>query len=174
MKSLNNFQNALSSDFKLCAHLRTGILYFMESKHNSKTYAKISSILFFRKKKSHFWHNCGAIMTITQPTKKFVKEIHSWIYSDINSGWIFSELKMTKILPFLTARYTTLCTGWLQPSRDDWAVRVQWFFSVIWYANLSSWWDGSFVYLQHMFRMRYVDEFLSLLIRSQLVWIFTV
>ena len=44
----------------------------------------------------------------------------------------FSEVKkMTKILPFLTARYTILCTRRLQPPRDDCAVRAQWFSSVV-------------------------------------------
>ena len=37
---------------------------------------------------------------------------------------------MTKILPFLTARYTILCTRRLQPPRDDGAVQVQWFSDV--------------------------------------------
>ena len=38
---------------------------------------------------------------------------------------------MTKILPLLTPRYSILCTRRLQPPRDDCAVRVQWFSSVV-------------------------------------------
>ena len=37
----------------------------------------------------------------------------------------------TKILPFLSARYTILCTWRLQPTCDDCSVRVQWLSSVI-------------------------------------------
>ena len=40
IKSLNNFQNALSSGFKRCAHLRTGILHFIERKHKFKNISK--------------------------------------------------------------------------------------------------------------------------------------
>ena len=43
---------------------------------------------------------------------------------------IFRSKILTKILPFLTARYTMLCPRWLQPPRDDCAVRGQWFSSV--------------------------------------------
>ena len=44
---------------------------------------------------------------------------------------IFRSKKLTKILPLLTARYSILCTRRLQPPRDDSAVRVQWFSSVM-------------------------------------------
>ena len=44
---------------------------------------------------------------------------------------IFRSKILTKILPFLTARYTILCTCRLQPTRDDFAAQVQWFSSVL-------------------------------------------
>ena len=44
---------------------------------------------------------------------------------------IFRSKIFTKILPFLTARYTILCTRRLQPPRDDCAGQVQWFSSVM-------------------------------------------
>ena len=70
MKSLNNFQNALSSDFKLCAHKRTGILHFIESKPKFQNICKNFFHPLFQEK-SHFWHNSGTVATtgITQPTK---------------------------------------------------------------------------------------------------------
>ena len=37
---------------------------------------------------------------------------------------------MTKILPFLKARFTIVCTRRLQPPHNDCTVRVQWFSSV--------------------------------------------
>ena len=37
----------------------------------------------------------------------------------------FRSKILTKILPFLTARYTILCTRRLQPPRDECSVRVQ-------------------------------------------------
>ena len=40
MKSLNNFQNALCSDFKLCAHTKTGIFHLIESKHKFQNNGK--------------------------------------------------------------------------------------------------------------------------------------
>ena len=43
---------------------------------------------------------------------------------------IFSGVKLTKILPLLTAMYSILCTRRLQPPRDDCPVREQWFSSV--------------------------------------------
>ena len=44
---------------------------------------------------------------------------------------IFRSKILTKIVPLLTARYTILCTRRLQPTRDDCAVRVQWFSCVL-------------------------------------------
>ena len=41
----------------------------------------------------------------------------------------FRSKKLNKILPFLTAMYTILCTRRLQPPCHDCAVRVQWFSS---------------------------------------------
>ena len=49
---------------------------------------------------------------------------------------IFRSKILTKILPFLTARYTILCTPRLQPPLDDCAVQVQWFSSLLNNAGL--------------------------------------
>ena len=38
---------------------------------------------------------------------------------------------LTKLLTFVIAGYTILCTRRLQPQRDDCTVRVQWFSSMI-------------------------------------------
>ena len=58
---------------------------------------------------------------------------------------IFRSNKLTKILPLLTAIYTILRTRRLQPPRDDCAVRVQWFSSVIVYPGMTQpqYWSGS-------------------------------
>ena len=45
---------------------------------------------------------------------------------------------LTKILPFLTARYSSLCPLWLQPTRNNCAVGVQWCSSV----NIIHWLFG--------------------------------
>ena len=42
----------------------------------------------------------------------------------------YEHKKTSLVVPFLTARYTILCTRRLQPPRDDCAVRVQWFTNV--------------------------------------------
>ena len=53
--------------------------------------------------------------------------------------YIFSEVKkMTKKLPLLSTMYTILCICQLQPPRDDCAVRVQWFSSLVWLAEVLS------------------------------------
>ena len=78
--------------------------------------AKSSSILFFMIK-SLFWHNAGTVATITQPTKILLSRYTAGFISDV-----FRSKKLTKILPFLTARYTILCTHRLQPQCDDCAV----------------------------------------------------
>ena len=81
MKNLYNFQNALSSDFKLCTHLRTGILHFVESKLK---FQKISKNFFHPpfQEKTHFWHNSGAVATITQPTKVLISRYTAGFISD--------------------------------------------------------------------------------------------
>ena len=66
MKSLNNFQNALPSDFKPYARSRTGILHFIESKQNFQNINKTSFHPLFQDK-IHFLHNSGAVSTSTQP-----------------------------------------------------------------------------------------------------------
>ena len=68
MKSWNNFQNALPSDFELCAHKRTGILHLSKVSIFSRIETNIPFILLFREK-SHFWHNSGPVATITRPNK---------------------------------------------------------------------------------------------------------
>ena len=61
----------------------------------------------------------------------FVEQIHTriymWQYFTMN---IFRSKKLTKILPYLTARYTIFCTRWLRPPHDDCTVWVQWFSSI--------------------------------------------
>ena len=71
MRSLNNLRNALCSDFKLCSHERIDILHFIESKHKFQNVSKNFFHPLFRKKitfLSHFWHNFGAVASITQST----------------------------------------------------------------------------------------------------------
>ena len=52
---------------------------------NSRTYAKNSFILFFMKKKSHFWHNSGTVATITQCTEVLLSRYTAGFISDNNS-----------------------------------------------------------------------------------------
>ena len=51
---INNFQNALPSEFELCAHLSTDILHFIKSKHEFQNINKNAFILFFRNKITFF------------------------------------------------------------------------------------------------------------------------
>ena len=74
----------------------------------SSNISKITFHPLFREKITFF------ASTITQPTKIQVTNI-------------FRSTILTKIIPFLTARYTILCTPPLQPPHDECAVQVQWF-----------------------------------------------
>ena len=89
---------------------------------NSRTLAIISFHPLFRKK-SHLLHKSGTVATITQPTKILLGRYTAGFIIQMN---IFRSKKVTKILPFLTARYTFLCTRRLQPPCNDFAVGVQW------------------------------------------------
>ena len=68
IKTLINFQNALSSDFEICAHLKTGILHFNQSKQKFQNINKNAFHPRFQEKMSFVWHNSGAESTITQHT----------------------------------------------------------------------------------------------------------
>ena len=126
MKRLNNFQNASASDIKLFSHKSTVILHFSKSKHKYQNISENSfHPLFQEKTTTNFWHNSGALATITQPTKKLLSRYTAGFMN------IFISIILTKILPFLTARYTILCTRRLQSPRDDCTVWVQWFSNVI-------------------------------------------
>ena len=81
--------------------------------------------------KSHFWHNSGTVAPITIPTNFLLSRYTAGFISDNNSERIFSEVKHLPNITLLTARYSILCTRRLQPSRDDCAVLVQGFFSVL-------------------------------------------
>ena len=114
-------------------HIKVHVLLFcilVNVSINSRTYAKISFILFFRKI-SHFWHNSGAVATITQPTNILLGRYTAGFLSDNNSWWIFSKVKYW---PKYYRWYTILCTHRLQPPRNDCTGRVQWF-SSMWLCN---------------------------------------
>ena len=78
MKSLNNFQNNPTADFKFCEHKRTGILHFIRSKLKLKNISKNFFRPLLQEKKSHVWHNSGAVATIVHTTK-CVKDIYAAI-----------------------------------------------------------------------------------------------
>ena len=65
MKILNNFQNALFSDFKLCAHLRNGISYLHAIK-SKQSKSKYSFILFFMAS-FHSQAQCHIVGLFTKP-----------------------------------------------------------------------------------------------------------
>ena len=79
MKSLNSFQNAQASDFELFHIKVLSFCILATVSIDSRTYAKIPFILFFRKKNNTFltllWH-CSD----NQSAHKNVNQIHSWIY----------------------------------------------------------------------------------------------
>ena len=93
MKSLNNFQNALASVFKVFSHYSTVILHFSWPKHKFQNIGRNFFHPLFSGKKSRFWHNSGAESIITQPTKIWRSRYIAGLISDNISRWVFSEVK---------------------------------------------------------------------------------
>ena len=90
-------------DVKLCAHWRTtSILHFIENKHKFRNISKKIVRPHFQEKIT-FWHNSGAVATITQPTKKMLWRYTAGFISDNNSGWIFSEVKIDQNITLFCA-----------------------------------------------------------------------
>ena len=88
---INNFQNALPSDFELSAHLSTDILHFIKSKHEFQNINKNAFILFFRNKIT-FFGIIQAVYRLSINSHKFYTGGYIDL-SDNNQRRIFSEVK---------------------------------------------------------------------------------